>query len=180
MAGQFETFGPYSLKTVDGAVARVNLEDMWKAADPNETGLCDAVGIYLVARKNSKDNLIPVYVGMTEAGFRKRFKQHVHGKKGFVKISDSKGESSLEVFFIALMTPSDHFRKPVKGSNKVLAIRHLETMLIGACLRLNKHLLNTSYKALYRALNVPGYLDSGVQDRSKAAAQLAALLAAKS
>jgi len=180
MAGQFETFGPFSLKTVDGAVTKADLDEMWKDVDPNHKGLSNAIGIYLVARQNSNDDLVPVYVGMTEAGFSKRFIQHVRGKKGFVRLSDSKGESSLQVFLIALMTPSDHFRKPVKGSNKVLAIRHLETMLIGACLGLNKHLLNTSFKTLYRALSVPGYLDTGPKDRSESAKQLATLLAAKS
>jgi hypothetical protein len=177
MGGQFETFGPFALKTASGAVLMDAVDEMFLEADLVKDGLSRAIGVYVVAKNIGKGALLPLYVGKTEAGFSKRFRAHVRGKKGFTKLDDAGENGTLAVFLIGLVSLSDRFRGPVKGKNEVIAVRYLEVMMIGACLRLNRNLLNTSLKTLYRSLRVPGYLDGQNPERNQSAKRFAAMLA---
>src|ERR1700722_19101186 len=101
MAIKFSTFGPFELPREAGIVNTASLKSLWEHAKPVSKSLSSAIGVYIVARRDSKGKLTPWYVGKTDKGFKQRFVQHVVGGKSFVCLSKIPAAGHLQIFFIA-------------------------------------------------------------------------------
>jgi|SRR5665213_1462887 len=169
---RFETFGPYSIKRINGHVAADDLRAFWSSLQEQEKGLAEAIGVYIIAAKTRGSNAKPWYVGKTDRGFRKRIDQHW---KLFATLADRAPIGDLQLYFLARVTSSKgSFRKP--GKDDLPSVGRLETMLIGSCLTLNEEVINQKKKGFYKELLVPGYFGDEGTARSPAAKSLSSLL----
>ena len=175
MGGQFETIGPIEMpRDADEADIAAWFKN---AVDIDFPGLASSIGIDIIATQADSGPAFPWYVGKTEAGFLKRFKQHAKLKKGFGDLTRIPPGGKLNVFFLPLTSgKKSKFRMAPKKANSIRAIRALEDMLIGSCLRANEELLNVSQKTLHRDLKVPGYLHDDDKKRTAAAKAFACML----
>jgi hypothetical protein len=175
MGGQFDTVGPIEMPR--GIDEEIVAQWFSRVIEKEYPGLGSAVGIYIIARQVGRLPAVPWYVGKTEVGFLRRFKQHAGMKRGFGNLNQIPKGGKLRVFLLPLRSGKKGvFRKAPKTANTIRAVNALEDMLIGSCLSANEHLLNVSQKTLHRDLRVPGYLHDEPSERSAAATELARML----
>ncbi len=176
MPSRFQTYGPYPLPRVDGAVVIDELDAFWDEIEDEVPELGSAIGVYVVAGKDRQGKLIPWYVGQTHSGFRSRSKGHFLQGKLSRKLSEVEPKGEFVFFLIALRTKSgEKFRGRKTKGLPIRIIRALETRLIGSCFAMNPALLNVSQITLNRALQVPGYLNDEISTRNRAAKEFAKL-----
>ncbi len=178
MGGQFDTIGPIPFpgqsEDFDEKVVARWFKEVVEAKAGE--GLDSAVGIYIVAKQIGSRPPVPWYVGKTEAGFLRRFKQHARIKKGFGDLRQIPKGGKLVVFLFPLRTGKKaKFQKAPKKKNSILAIKKLEEMLIRSCLIANGQLLNVSQKRLHQDISVPGYIGNAASSSSDAAISLASM-----
>ncbi|MGD9729611.1 MAG: hypothetical protein AB7Q81_12860 [Gammaproteobacteria bacterium] len=152
---------PYSAVAIPKAgriIARDagSLNAFWEEVNKEEEGLSEAIGCYIFSIRAGK-GLLPWYVGLAEKQtFRKEcFAPHKLNHYNDA-IANRKGTPTLTL--IPKFTEGDRFAKPSKNGHRDIQL--LETMLIGACLRRNKGLLNAKDTKLLREMVVPGLLNN--------------------
>ncbi|HEV2646484.1 MAG TPA: GIY-YIG nuclease family protein [Acidobacteriaceae bacterium] len=175
MAAIFETFGPFELAR-RGGLDSESLEDFW-GQEGVPSGLRDECGIYIVCTRHGSSPLKPWYVGKTEGRFEKRFNSHLKSRK-FDEIAKNSPNGPLQIFLIARRTPKN---RPVRYARRnTKAVKEIEFALIGACLPLNRDLLNIKEVDFFRKMHVPGFYVSKRRTSSAAAGELKLMLGSKS
>jgi hypothetical protein len=129
------------------------LENFW-AQDLIPRGLWDEAGIYIFCTRHGSAPLRPWYVGQTHRRFESRFLQHLRQGK-FDELGQKAPNGPLQIFLIARRTSTSKPTKLVRRNSK--AIREIEFALIGACLSVNKKLLNVSEANFFNGIHVPGF-----------------------
>lgn len=166
---RYQTFGPFRLewnyKSGEKSF-KAALTSFWN--DRKQAGLESlsmGVGVYVWTHEEDGKRL-PWNVGLTnQQGFKSRFRQK---EKTFLKLALEQRATDIEVYLLALMTPSGKFRKPTE-SEKIGSNIWLENLLLGAALTVNPALRNSANLAMQKTLIVDGYLnDKGVQRSSSA------------
>jgi hypothetical protein len=148
------------------------LENFW-AQDGMPRGLCDDSGIYIICTRHGSAPLRPWYVGQTHRRFESRFLQHLRQGK-FDLLGQKSPNGPLQIFLIARRTSTSQPTKSARRNSK--AIREIEFALIGACLSVNKKLLNVSEANFFNGIHVPGFRGAKRGRPEAAATKLANML----
>jgi hypothetical protein len=147
------------------------LENFW--AQDDISGLCDESGIYIICTQHGSAPLKPWYVGQTHRRFESRFLRHLKEGK-FDALTKISPNGPLQIFLIARRTPTSKPTRSARRNSK--AIREIEFALIGACLSINKKLLNVSEATFFNGINVPGFRGTKLGRPNAAATNLANML----
>jgi hypothetical protein len=151
---KFLTFGPFELEKNEPAAIRAFFTRIEEAKENLEK----AIGVYIFAIPNDKNELVPLYVGKTDRGFGGRIRKHLDNHKFDEHVSR---QCRLNLFLIAKSTSSKKFKKvtlKMRESKKgTKSINELEFALIGSCIELNQNLINKSESTFHRTLRVPGF-----------------------
>jgi len=161
----FDTYGPFTMPTHDvRGIEHLFDEQIKKDPTPD---VHRGVGVYIVATENSEGVLIPRYVGRTNKEFGLRIMQHFKAAK-FQKLAEN---GPLMFFFLARAKDGRILKHgEAGGAENTKAINHLELLLIGTCLKLNRDLLNRQQTRFHQNFHVAGYLDNGPSERDFPAA----------
>jgi hypothetical protein len=171
MASHFQTYGPFPMQRRHGVDIDA-LENFW-AQDSLPGGLCDDSGIYIICTQHGSAPLKPWYVGQTHRRYESRFLQHLRQGK-FYELEKKSPNGPLQIFLIARRTSTSKPTKSARRNSK--AIREIEFALIGACLSVNKKLLNVSEANFFNGIYVPGFRGAKLGRPKSAATKLANML----
>jgi hypothetical protein len=167
---EYQTFGPFLIASNQDLSSIAIANDFWDEVEETHPGLRSAIGVYVFVKHATKKSfLVPWYVGKTEKGFEKRFRQH---KKLFAKLLQRNGRTA--VFLIARIrrnSPKFMGQRKTLPSNEIL-----ETMLIERCLHLNAKLYNASKVKFVKGLVVPGFINQASGKPNLAARQFRSVL----
>lgn len=181
MPAHFKTAGPFKLSRTHGLVNRGVLDTLWT----EEAGLGGAIGVYVLAVQKSEDEVVPWYVGKSDAGFAKRIRLH----SVFVELAHTVPNGDLLIFFLSRVTARKaQYVKPQRASlgkgkgsklKKLSSISRLEYLLIGSCQAINPNLLNKQLKVFNDGFVVPGFLGPLPNQADKSANAFAKMLSMK-
>jgi hypothetical protein len=171
LASHFQTHGPFLLDRRHGVDGDA-LDSFWNQ-EGMPSGLCNESGIYIICTQHGAGPLKPWYVGQTHRRFESRFIQHLRQGK-FDELAEKSPNGPLQVFLIARRTSTSRPTKSARKNSK--AIREIEFALIGACLSINKKLLNVSEANFFNGIHVPGFRGAKRGKPTAAAAKLAHML----
>lgn len=161
----FDTYGPFPMERHDQHA----FDELFKLIKAQREDLQYGIGVYIVAAKDSKGSLLPYYVGRTENEFGSRLVQHFRAQK-FVPLFEN---GPISIFLLPRATPRGRIRKANEQikHDGLKSIRQLEFTLIGACLKLNRALMNKQEARFHDSMHVAGFIDAGPTDRDFPAAQ---------
>lgn len=152
----FDVYGGFPV-TGKGANA-----EFWREVDTYREGLSQACGCYVFAIRNG-NNYRSRYVGKTERNtFAGRFADHAGRLRTL-----SKESGELQIFLLPALTKTGRFMRPRR--NGCPEIDFLETMLIGMALRKNSDLSNVQITTMLRNMYVPGVINAGPGQPTRAA-----------
>jgi hypothetical protein len=164
---RYEVFGPFPFLTDGTTTHRLALRAFWaeREKDARLNGLSAAVGVYVwTYREHGRRT--PWNVGLTDRqGFKRRFEQK---EASFLRLLRDQPNSEIEVYLLALRSKSGKFRKP-REAGVLKANGWLETMLIGAAIKVNPKLRNQAKVKYLRNAIVDGYLNDDEEKRNKSA-----------
>jgi hypothetical protein len=170
MPAIFETYGPFELERRHG-VDEDALDTFW--GEKVKPDLSNECGIYIICTQYGSAPLKPWYVGQTHRRYESRFRQHLRQGK-FYELEKKSPNGPLQIFLIARRTSTSKPTRSARRNSK--AIREIEFALIGACLSVNKKLLNVSEANFFNKIHVPGFRGAKLGRPELAATKLASML----